>query len=183
MSRDYVLITALKTRDAVAATAEHTLRHEMGYGDVLVALARMDYWRVTLTEAPVIETGTAPDPADFMAHLARSTRVFVNPNKHTWSIHGPGALASECLEPGRYRVRAVVRSRDDRHGEAAWHTLATLYKMKDRVSAVQSGVLWSLDITADTLEDARNRARDMLETRHRREGLLANPHYEAIEII
>ncbi|HPQ42174.1 MAG TPA: hypothetical protein PLV45_17520 [bacterium] len=177
MSREYVLITALKTRDAVAATAEYTLKHEMDYGHVLKGLTRKDIWNV------ILAGDSDDDPMAVMEHLARSTRVFVNPNKHLWEIRRPGELESVQEDEDLYRVNAIVRSREDRHGDAALKTLVDLYDMGGRVMSVYSGVLWTLDIAAVSLFDARDWARRMVETRHRQEGLLANPHYETVDIL
>lgn len=177
MSRVYILTTELKTRDAVAATAAYTLMHEMDYGRFLKAVGRKDYWRITLAD------DDDTDPMGFMEFLARSTRVFVNPNKHRWDVRTPGDLASDGAGENLYRVNAVVRSRDDRHGDAALGTLINLYETGSRVVSVESGVLWELTLAAESLHDARDRALRIVETRHRREGLLANLHYETVEIL
>ncbi|MBN1295160.1 hypothetical protein JXA80_00170 [bacterium] len=175
MSRTHILTTTLKTRDAVAATAEYTLVHELACSD-LRRIERKDCWQVELADIPGETAG------ETMNRLARDTRVFVNPNKHVYEILTPDSLETHRIGPGLFRVPVIVGNREDRKGETACRTLAGLYGMGRHVVHVASGVLWLLDLAADDIVVARERARMITETRSRREGLLANPHSDTITV-
>lgn len=180
MTRRLVLTTVLKTRDAVAATADYTLRHDMGYEGVLCNVQREDFWCVALDD-----TGSTANIESMMKDLAEKTRVFVNPNKHRYSIKSEGSIRTEAdpEKTGRYRVPVLVRSIEDRAGENALKTLHALYQVGKTVRAIESGVLWTLDIQAGSEEEARGIAEKIAVTRTRLEGLLANPHYESVKVL
>lgn len=180
MTRRLVLTTALKTRDAVAATADYTLRHDMGYEGVLWNVQREDYWCVELDD-----TGTPGNFESIMKDLAEKTRVFVNPNKHRYFIKPEGSIRTEPdpEKAGRYLVPVLVRSVEDRAGENALKTLHALYQVGKTVLTIESGVLWTLDIRAGSAEEARGIADKIAVTHTRLEGLLANPHYESVKVL
>ncbi|MBN1879627.1 hypothetical protein JW823_05910 [bacterium] len=180
MKSRYILTTLLKTRDAIAATASYTLRHDMGYESVLLDAKREDYWSIELDYA--VSPG---DSVTIMTELAEKTKVFVNPNKHRYAIQPEGTIHSApCPDnPGSFSIPVVISSFDDRAGTTAMQTLNDLYSVGKNVRSVQSGVLWTLVLKAESLDAARRIAEDIAVTRSRTEGLLANPHYESILIL
>jgi hypothetical protein len=178
MNAKYVLTTVLKTRDAVAATAGYTLVHDLGYEGVLKGIIREDYWLVHL------DLPENMDIDSLMVELAENTRIFVNPNKHHYSIHPDGSLQStKNKDTQSFLVRLLVTNIDNRTGQHALATLKALYKTGEHVLAIHNGILWTLDIIADTLNDARKIAESMAITCSRTEGLLANPHCETVLVL
>ncbi|MCD4653847.1 hypothetical protein K8T06_07910 [bacterium] len=185
MSWRYVLTTKLKTRDPVEATAEHTIRYDLALGETLNKLTRYDFWEITLADdlgLSETEKGHVESVEGILRQLAEDTRVFVNPNKHEYSIISSENIRAESLSAGIHRIPVSVRSLDDRRGISALKTLTSLYGFGSKVVKVESGVLWMLDILADSIEIAREKAVEIVETRHRCQGLLANLHYETSQI-
>lgn len=177
MNGKYVLTTTLKTRDAVEATANHTLKNDLGYQDILARISRQDYWEIALSQRSDPSTEQA-----LMVKLAEETRVFVNPNKHIYEILPLDAIAARKVEPGIYRIPVAVRSIDDRKGTSALKTLVSLYGYGEQIKAIGNGVLWTLDIQAESMTKAMEIAERIVVTNHRRSGLLANPHYETVQL-
>ena len=51
-----------------------------------------------------------------------------------------------------------------------------------KVKAVHVGVLWTLTLKTDSAAEALETAREIAVTRARDQGLLANPHFQAVSI-
>jgi len=170
MTLKYALLTKLKTRDAVEATAEFTLKHNLDLKDVLIKLTRSDLWELSVSDEQIID------------YLATETRVFVNPNKHTYTAKPLEKIGAAEIDRGIHRIPVSVRSLDDRKGETAFKTLTSLYNLSSKVSDVKSGVLWELDIKANSRSKAMAVAKQIVQTQRRDQGLLANLHYEIAHI-
>lgn len=171
-----ILTTTLKTRDAVAETAFHSLTHDMEYKDILIELKRKDYWKIQL-----ISDLDDKDPKKIMVELAEKTRVFVNINKHIYTILDEGSLKTvqnRSNENKEYIVFALVTYKDNRVAEQALKTLQALYPIGKYVNYLESGVLWILTLRADSEKIAQDIAKEIAVTKSRERGLLANPHYQ-----
>jgi hypothetical protein len=53
----------------------------------------------------------------------------------------------------------------------------------ERVSGLSRGVLWTMELNADSPDDARRLAQEIAITRRIDQGLLLNPHYQEGRII
>lgn len=179
MKHTGILTTALKTRDAVAETALHSLTHDMGYGNILTDLKREDYWKIEL------ETNLGGrDSKNILIELAEKTRVFVNINKHIYTILDEDSLkTTKEQSDGKYTVFALVTYRDNRVAERALKTLRALYNVGKHVRYLESGVLWIMALKADSINNAQNIAKEIAVTESREQGLLANPHFQNVIIL
>ena len=183
---DVELLVRLRIPDVVALTARNALQRRMGYAGVLADLKRADYWKLTLNVA-------SPQKAlELATQLAENTALFVNPNKHSYSVAvvprelraaaaTAGGKAAQRSD-GPFAVRVLVTSPDDAGGEQACRALQDRLGFGDRVAAVQRGTLWLLSIIADSAAEARRIAEEMTITRRMDQGLLLNPHYQECEI-
>ena len=183
---DVELLVRLRIPDVVALTARNTLKRRMGYADVLADLKRADYWRLTLNVA-------SPEHALVLARdLAENTNLFVNPNKHSYSVAVvPRELrAAAATDPresaapssGPIEARVLITSPDDAGGEQACEALQGRLGYGDEVAEVRKGTLWILSINAADAAQARRLAEEMTITHRIDRGLLLNPHYQECEI-
>lgn len=158
----------------------------MGYAEALAGFERADYWRLTLNVA-------SPEDALALAtDLAENTNVFVNPNKHSYSVtvvprELRAAAATEdnrrsAASGGPHEVRVLITSPDDAGGETACQALQGQLGYGEKVADVRKGTLWILTINAADAEEARRIAEQMTITRRMDRGLLLNPHYQECEI-
>ena len=183
---DVELLVRLRIPDVVALTARNTLQRRMGYADVLADLKRADYWKLTLNV-------DSPETAlDLARDCAENTNLFVNPNKHSYTVavvprELRAAAATEARRPattssGPFEVRVLITSPDDAGGEQACQALQGRLGYGDRVADVCKGTLWILCINAADAAEARRIAEEMTITRRVDQGLLLNPHYQECEI-
>ncbi|MFQ5808964.1 MAG: hypothetical protein ACE5JM_05025, partial [Armatimonadota bacterium] len=132
------------------------------------------------------------DALSLATDLAENTNLFVNPNKHSYSVavvprelraaaatEGSGRSAASG-EP--YEVRVLITSPDDAGGETTCQALQGRLGYGDKVADVRRGTLWILTINAADAAEARRIAEQMTITRRIDEGLLLNPHYQECEI-
>ncbi len=169
------LLVKLKIPDVTALTAFGALRRRMGYADILTGLSRADYYRLEL-EAPD-EAAARP----LAAELAEKTNLFVNPNKHIYELR-TGPEAALPVKEGRHGVQVLVTDPTDGSAQGALAALRRRLGYADQVSGLLKGVLWTLEIVADTPQKARGIAEDIAVTRARHRGLLVNPHFQECEL-
>jgi len=158
----------------------------MGYAEALAGFERADYWRLTLEVA-------SPEEALVLAtDLAENTNLFVNPNKHSYSVAvvprelraaaATAAGESSATSGAPFEVRVLITSPDDAGGEKACQALQGRLGYGDKVADVRKGTLWILSINAADATRARRIAEEITITRRIDEGLLLNPHYQECEI-
>lgn len=181
MKQIRILTTALKTRDAVAETAFHTMTHDMGYQNILTDLKREDYWKIELESRL-----DGRDPGSIMTELAEKTRVFVNINKHVYTIRDQKTRHPTGQDSGpekTFIVHVLIINTDDRTAKNALATLRDLYPAGRYVRSLENGVMWTLTIHADSNWQAQSIAREIAVTESRERGLLANPHYQNVILL
>ncbi len=183
---DVELLVRLRIPDVVALTARNALQRRMGYADTLADLQRADYWKLTLNVA-------SPEDALALAtDLAENTNLFVNPNKHSYTVAvvprelraaaATTAHRSSAPSSGPFEVRVLITSPDDAGGQQACQALQGRLGYGDKVADVRKGTLWTLFISTAHAEQARCIAEEMTITRRIDRGLLLNPHYQECEI-
>jgi hypothetical protein len=162
--------------DLPAITANHTIKHLMGYGDKLLEVRRADHYRLELA---VEETKNALALAERMVN---KTLVFINPNKQIAKVVTPDKLNTLLPAPkSGFRVLALVNERED---NLAGNILSNLRDTLGfgEVSNLTRGVLWFLLWSAPK-EEARRLTEEVMITRSRKVGLLSNPHSQRAEIV
>ncbi|MBN1354642.1 hypothetical protein JXA40_00050 [bacterium] len=174
MNNSVIIIVKLKTKDPVSESAFQCLTGEMDYQASLQSLTRYDYWD--------IQVSPGIDRLELGRYLATETKLFVNPNKHTFEYHLAESVpaAMERAASGEHIHRLLVRDNEDSKGTEVLHHLHRLYNLPDKIMAVRSGVLWILRIKAADPDDAQSIAREIAMTRNRKSGLLANPQSQTI---
>lgn len=169
------LLVRLKGTDLVASTAKNTLQHDLGYGDILEGLSREDHWLIKLRAED-------EDKAQGLAEeLATKTRLFVNPNKHTYKIGRRDEGEGREPKKGVYEVWVLVNYFEDREGDLARQTLGSTYGYENIIE-IKRGTLWKMYIRAKSEEEARTLAEEMVLTRSVSQGLLVNPHSQKFKI-
>ncbi|HCU34080.1 MAG TPA: hypothetical protein DGT21_01160 [Armatimonadetes bacterium] len=170
------LTVQLKIPDVTALTASNALRRRLGYQDTLVELRRADYYRLDLNvehEQAALELAT---------ELAERTNLFVNPNKHRYSVSAGSAHPSEPREDGLWTVNVLVTDPDSGAGGGVLSALRGRLGYGDRVVDVVAGNLWTLTLRADTREQAEQLAEKLAVTVSREQGLLLNPHFQQYQM-
>ena len=173
---DIELLVTLKIPDVTALTAANTLRRRMGYAERLVGLRRADYYRLE------VEGESEEAARELVTELAQRTNHFVNPNKHIFITR----LAEPRVQPPAmdtgYQVEVLITdAASDRSGDieqAMGHDPLAAGKVR----AVHTGVLWTLALKAESPQQALAWARDIAVTRSRAQGLLANPHFQSVQV-
>lgn len=170
------LLVKLKIPDVTALTAAGALRRRMGYGDVLKGLKRADYYRLDLA-AP------STDAAESLAaRIAETTNLFVNPNKHVYEVRSSAGGEAPSAE-GVYLVQVLVTDPTDGSAQGALGALQGRLGYEGKVSGLLKGVLWTLELEADSAGAARGMAEQIAVTKSREEGLLMNPHFQECIIL
>jgi phosphoribosylformylglycinamidine (FGAM) synthase PurS component len=170
------LLVTLKIPDVTALTAANTIRRRLGYAERLVSLQRADYYRLE------IEAESEAVALDLVRELAQRTNHFVNPNKHSFTVRPFEQRVSPPSRDGDFEVEVLTTDAErDRSGdlEAA---LSSDRLAQGHVKTVRTGVLWALRLRAERPQEALEMARDIAITRARDQGLLANPHFQAVRI-
>lgn len=167
------LFVELKVPDVVALTARDTLCRRLGWQGKLVDLKRADYWRLTV-EAP-----SAAEAEEFVQSLAERTALFVNPNKHRFSLRvsPPGEeRRARQREGGLWEVQVLTGFEEDAMGELTLQALRARYGVGEQVQGIQRGTCWTLWLRASDEAEAQAWAEAIVVARGRKEGLLVNPH-------
>lgn len=163
------LFVALKGPDLVTLTAKNTLWHELGYKNTLIDLKREDRWAIRIL---------ATNPEEIARELVERTKVFVNPNRHTFRIG-----RERERRRGVYKVGVLISEVEDLEGRRALGTLWDTYGYKGKVMGVEYGVLWSMEIRASDKAEAERLAKEMTLTRSTKKGLLLNPYFQRFRIM
>jgi len=170
------LLVSLKIPDVTALTAANTIRRRLGYAERLPALRRADYYRLE------VDAETEQAARDLVTDLAQRTNHFVNPNKHVFTVR----MAQRRLTPpstdGAFQVEVLITDAESDRASEIEQALANDRIAQGRVKAVHVGVLWTLTLRADSPQEALELARDIAITRARNQGLLANPHFQSVQI-
>lgn len=169
------LLVKLKIPDVTALTAANALRRRMGYENVLASLKRADYYRLEAAEADL------PAAMALAAELAEQTNLFVNPNKHVYEAR-PGTREPAEAREGRWVTQVLVTDPDDGAAHGMLAALQGRLGYGDRVNGLLRGVLWTLELSCESADEARRLAGEIAVTRTRSRGLLMNPHYQECEV-
>ena len=168
------LVVSLKIPDVTALTAGNAIRRRLGYEDVLIALDRADYYRLEL------EVDDRERAEGLVREMAEETNLFVNPNKHVYEVRFPEDRDGGG-EDGEWTVNVLVTSPDDSTGEAIASALDTRLGYGE-VANVETGVLWTMRIRADSEDAAREVGESITVTRSQSQGILMNPHFQEYEL-
>ncbi len=169
------LLVRLKIPDVTALTAAGALRRRMGYEGTLRALRRADYYRMGLA---VADDAAARELA---TRLAEKTNLFVNPNKHVYELR-TGTHEPMRGREGHHLLQVLVTDSADGSAEGMLHALQGRLGYGSQVQDLLRGVLWSLEVTSQSRDEALALARDIAVTRTRSQGLLMNPHFQECEV-
>lgn len=173
------LFVRLKTTDLAALTARSTLQKDMGYLRVLKDLKREDYWFVS------VDCETKEEAWELATEFANKTKIFVNPNKHTYTIRINGEGVREenrNIDKGVYDIKVLVSYNEDSRGWLTKDTLCRTLGHGDKVKNLKAGTLWHLSIDAEDEKRAKDVALDIVVTKGLKKGLLINPHSQSYKI-
>ena len=170
------LLVTLKIPDVTALTAANTLRRRLGFAERLVGLGRADYYRLE------VDAESEPAAADLVTELAQRTNHFVNPNKHAFRVRPFSPRVNPPATEGVFEVEALVTDAEGDRSADLEQALAAEPLAGGQVKAIHTGVLWILGLKADSAAEALAAARDLAITRARDQGLLANPHFQAVQV-
>jgi len=188
-------------RDLVALSAFDTLVRKMGYKDVLCSLSREELW--------ILSFGLGDtDAGNVTRMLVEKTGVFVNPNTHAYVIILPNETLPLGVQQGREKLCVGVWSIEDpqihpvtvavreRLGVMSLKALKRLTLWWPRLVKTERDEEISCSESSDKMDAAEESsgrylktigARDivlsMVPTHSRKQGLLANPHYQCWTII
>jgi phosphoribosylformylglycinamidine (FGAM) synthase PurS component len=169
------LVVSLKIPDVTALTAGNAIRRRLGYEDVLSALNRADYYRID------VDVDDREAAEALVSEMAEETNLFVNPNKHVYELRSPDERGKGAGDDGEWLVNVLVTSPDDSSGDNIASALNGRLGYGE-VSAVETGVLWSMRIVADSEDKAREVAESITVTRSQSQGILMNPHFQEYEV-
>lgn len=169
------LVVSLKIPDVTALTAGNAIRRRLGYDEVLSSLERADYYRMDLD---VKERDLAEK---LVREMAEETNLFVNPNKHTYDVQFPDERGANANVDGEWLVNVLVTSPDDTSGDGIASALTGRLGY-GQVADVETGVLWTMRIRAESEAEAREVAENITVTRSQSQGILMNPHFQEFEM-
>ena len=177
MTHTAIILVKPKTNDAAASTAMTCLVNDLNRKD-LIGLKRCDYWEIQLCD------NLDQPPDSIGAELAEHTKIFVNPNKHTYKIetNRRQLMKPQKLESGLFLVHVLIKEHEDTTGKNALKTLHGLYGFTQSVESISYGILWSITLKADDIQFALQQADLIAATRSHHQGLLANPHSQSVLI-
>lgn len=170
------LLVTLKIPDVTALTAANTIRRRLGYGERLVNLRRADYYRLDLD---------LEDPQAALAmvrEMAERTNLFVNPNKHSFTVRTRQERGQPVAGNGAWTVNVLVTDPADTSPAGILAALQAIPAYGDTVLKVQRGVLWTMKLMAESEQQAVQMAEDITVTRSQSRGLLMNPHFQTYEM-
>ncbi|MBD3292249.1 MAG: hypothetical protein GF393_04955 [Armatimonadia bacterium] len=169
------LVVGLKIPDVTALTAGNAIRRRLGYEGVLSALERADYYRID------VDVDDREAAEALVSEMAEETNLFVNPNKHVYELRNPEKRGANAGQDGEWLVNVLVTSPDDSSGDGIASALNGRLGY-GKVSGVETGVLWTMQIVADSEEAAREVAESITVTRSQSQGILMNPHFQEYEV-
>jgi len=169
------LVVSLKIPDVTALTAGNAIRRRLGYEDALSAFTRADHYRLDL-DVPDREAAKK-----LVREIAEATNLFVNPNKHIYELRFSEDRGANANVDGEWLVNVLVTSPDDSSGDGIRDALNGHLGYR-QVTAVETGVLWTMRIKAGTEEQAREVAESITVTRSQSQGILMNPHFQEFEM-
>jgi phosphoribosylformylglycinamidine (FGAM) synthase PurS component len=164
------LFVVLKVPDTVALTAQDTIKRKMGYGETLKYLMRADYWKIGLD----YDDRTAAE--ERLHEIIEKTNIFINPNKHFYSIDKKPL--AKCM--GAFSVNVLVSEMSDDEIDI----ITSLHRQGfTEIKSVETGVLWHFELQTNSQKDAEHLALELTNTESRKQGLLANPHSQNVQIL
>ncbi len=174
MESEVILITGSRGNDPVADTARHCLCHEMKIGQRLQRIERWEYWRFIVSGLETQELRI------LITDILERTRIFVNPYKHRYRTFFNSNWLHDIEQPDEcsFRIKVLVKECLDLRGPAALSLLKEIYPgmNTESIKSIQTGILWILDIVAESAALARFLAEELTILRNQHEGLLMNPH-------
>ena len=194
------LLVSLKTADTTALTAKNTIQHDLGYESVLLDLKREECWLID------VDAESADAAEKLGREFATVVKIFVNPNKHTYSLKVVEAGVSDSSaslrgaergsnlnltyspfnkggESPPYEIGVLVGYREDEKALIALRTLRDTYGYGERVKGILRSTLWKLVINAKSKDSARKIAEEITRTSGMSRGLLANPHSQTYTVL
>lgn len=161
--------------DLVALSAFDTLVRKMGYEDALSSLSREELWILSFELGDI-------DAGNVTKMLAEKTGIFVNPNTHTHLIVLPNETLPHGARHNREELCIDVWSVEDPQIDPV--TVA----VRERMGVLSLKVLkrltrWWPRFAKCERGEGREIALSMVPTYSRKQGLLANPHYQCWSII
>jgi len=182
MSTTAICIRPIGT-DLVALSAFDTFVRKMGYEGLLLSLCREELWILHFD----LDDRKAGELTEM---LVNKTGIFVNPNTHTNVVVRPNEMLPHGRRSGREDLAIAVWSPEDPQTEPV--TVAVKERMGvQNLKALKRLILWWPRFTegvggeedTGSATSEREIASSMVATRSRKEGLLANPHYQCWSII
>ena len=134
-----------------ALTAANAIRRRLGYADTLAELRRADYYCLDLDVDD-------PDAAlEMVRDMAERTNLFVNPNKHAFTVRLLDERGRAVEDDGTHTVNVLVTDPADASPAGILKSLQEMAAYGDKVQSVRRGVLWTMRLVADSEERARLR--------------------------
>jgi phosphoribosylformylglycinamidine (FGAM) synthase PurS component len=161
--------------DPAAETCEAALRDLLGLP--VAGVERADMLRFEFTSTPA---ATSEHLRSRLEAAARRAGRYVNTNRDVcaWPV-GPRPYPEAAPRDG-WAVDVWVTHGDGEDPVAAGHFRPAV---GPELRSVRSGVLWRLWLAAADADAARELALAIAITHGRRQGLLANPHAQSVEIV
>jgi phosphoribosylformylglycinamidine (FGAM) synthase PurS component len=193
---DLTLTVGLKVTDNEARSALEALQEKMGLRDRVRDLAREELWELG------IEAGSPQAASRIVNDLVRTTNLFANPNKHTYSLRprgssqvasesaagaaGGDAVGSAAMRSGAVEgasdlapdeIAILVSSREGTDGESV---LSAIHRIGvDSVLSIRKWTRWRVTL-AETPQrgdpEVDRLIRKIGVATGRGVGLLSNPH-------
>jgi hypothetical protein len=176
---DVILTVGLKVVDNEARSALEALQAKMGLRDSIAGLAREELWEIG------VDAETPESAVETVAGLVKTTNLFANPNKHSFSLRARskagGAAATGSAVLGRdlseEEIAILVTGREATDGESVLS--AVRRAGVGSVMHVRKWTRWRVLLSrrperSDPHLDELVRAIGV--TTGRRQGLLSNPH-------
>jgi hypothetical protein len=180
-SKGRMSVTAIcirsKGTDLVAHSALDTLVRKMGFGDSLVSLWREEVWLLRLAM-------NAREAREITETLVERTGVFVNPNRHHYEVVASTERLGHGRERGRGELGVVVWSYEDPDVRPVMVAVRERLNIGNLLHARRLIFWWpNFSEAASGVDKRRETASSMASTLSRKEGLLANPHYQGVLLV
>jgi len=188
----FLLSVELKAAGNEARSALEALQEKMGLRDIVSDLAREELWEIE------VQARTAGAARETIEQLVRTTNLFANPNKHTYTLAVAGGAEpdadggeSRSDRPGRRsdgsvawaegladdEVAVLVTDREGAEGESVLSAIRRIGA--DDVIRIRKWTRWRIRLVEPpTAGDPEVLAliRRIGVATGRRDGLLSNPH-------